>query len=115
LTLYSTGDKYGTGCHILTPGSARHCCSICGTAIYRTLARQSANGHEISVLLANRENALNALQELDFDFKLGKIPAEEYSVQRASLLQMGVEALRRLDEIQGEQLCQMKSLLNRWR
>ena len=62
------------------------------------------NGHEISVLLANRDNALNALQELDFDFRLGKIPAEEYSVQRASLLQMGVEALRRLDEIQGAQL-----------
>ena len=47
------------------------------------------SGHETSVLLAKRENALNALQELDFDFKLGKIPAEEYSVQRASLLQMG--------------------------
>ena len=62
------------------------------------------NGHEISVLLANRDNALNALQELDFDFRLGKIPAEEYSVQRASLLQLGVEALRRLDEIQGAQL-----------
>ena len=62
------------------------------------------NGHEISVLLANRDNTLNALQELDFDFRLGKIPAEEYSVQRASLLQLGVEALRRLDEIQGAQL-----------
>ena len=62
------------------------------------------NGHEISVLLANRDNTLNALQELDFDFKLGKIPAEEYSVQRASLLQLGVEALHRMDEIQGAQL-----------
>ena len=61
------------------------------------------NGHEISVLLANRDNALIALQELDFDFRLGKIPAEEYSVQRASLLQMGAEVFRRLDEIQGEQ------------
>jgi len=62
------------------------------------------NGHEISVLLANRDNAFNALQELDFDFRLGKIPAEEYSVQRANLLQMGVEVLRRLDEVQGAQL-----------
>ena len=62
------------------------------------------NGHEISVLLANRDSALNALQELDFDFRLEKIPAEEYSVQRASLLQMGVEVLRRLDEVQGAQL-----------
>jgi hypothetical protein len=53
----------------------------------------------ISVLLANRENALSALQELDFDYKLGKILPEEYSIQRASFLQMGAEALRRLDEI----------------
>jgi len=61
------------------------------------------SGPEISVLLANRENALNALQELDFDFKLGKILGEEYSAQRVSLLQMGAEVFRRLDEIQGEQ------------
>jgi NADH pyrophosphatase NudC (nudix superfamily) len=59
------------------------------------------SGHETSVLLAKRENALIALQELDFDFKLGKIPAEEYSIQRANLLQMGAEVLRHLDEIQG--------------
>ena len=57
----------------------------------------------ISVLLANRENALSALQELDFDYKLGKILPEEYSIQRAGLLQMGAEALRRLDEIQAAQ------------
>ena len=62
------------------------------------------NEHEISVLLANRDNALSAMQELDFDFKLGKIPAEEYSVQRASLLKMGAEVLRRLDEVQDAQL-----------
>ena len=60
------------------------------------------------MLLANRENALNALQELDFDFKLGKIPAEEYSIQRASLLQMGAEVLRRLDEIQAAQTCSVR-------
>jgi ribosomal protein L32 len=58
------------------------------------------NGKARSVLLANRENAISALQELDFDYKLGKVLPEEYSAQRASLLQMGAEALRRLDEIQ---------------
>jgi ribosomal protein L32 len=61
------------------------------------------SGQAISVLLANRENALSALQELDFDFKLDKILPEEYSIQRASLLQMGAEALRQLDEIQATQ------------
>jgi NADH pyrophosphatase NudC (nudix superfamily) len=64
---------------------------------------KAQSGQAISVLLANRENALSALQELDFDFKLGKILPEEYSTQRASLLQMGAEALRRLDEIQASQ------------
>ena len=64
---------------------------------------QGQNRQEISVLLANRENALNSLQELDFDFKLGKIPAEEYTTQRASLVQTGADILRRLDEMQGSQ------------
>jgi rubrerythrin len=61
------------------------------------------SGRDISVLLSNRENALNALQELDFDFKLGKIPLDEYSAQRATLVQMGADALRRMDEMQSSQ------------
>jgi hypothetical protein len=56
--------------------------------------------HEISTLLAERERALTALQELDFDNGIGKIPEEEYSAQRASLIQKGADILRRLDEIQ---------------
>jgi RNA polymerase-binding transcription factor DksA len=64
---------------------------------------KAQSGHEMSALLAERERALNALQELDFDFGLGKIPTEEYSAQRADLLQRGAEVLRRLDEIQIKQ------------
>ncbi len=44
---------------------------------------------------------INALQELDFDYALGKVPEEEYPAQRAILVQQGVEVLRRLDELQG--------------
>jgi hypothetical protein len=54
--------------------------------------------HEISSLLAERDRVINALQELDFDFKLGKIPAEDYPVQRALLLQKGADILKTLDE-----------------
>jgi rubrerythrin len=61
------------------------------------------NSHEISALLAERERALNALQDLDFDNAIGKVPAEEYSAQRVSLIQKGSVILRRLDEIQGVQ------------
>ena len=44
---------------------------------------------EASSLMAERDRIINALQELDFDFKLGKIPEEDYPVQRAELLQLG--------------------------
>lgn len=53
--------------------------------------------HELSALMAERDRVINSLQELDFDFKLGKIPEEEYPEQRASLLQRGAEILRRID------------------
>jgi hypothetical protein len=55
---------------------------------------------EASSLLAERDRVINALQELDFDFKLGKIPDEDYPPQRTVLLQRGAEILRRLDELQ---------------
>ena len=55
---------------------------------------------EASSLLAERDRVINALQELDFDFKLGKIPDEDYPAQRSALLQRGAEILRRLDELQ---------------
>jgi hypothetical protein len=55
--------------------------------------------HEISSLLAERDRILNALQELDFDFNLGKIPAADYPLQRAALVETGAQVLRRLDEL----------------
>lgn len=55
--------------------------------------------HELSTLMAERDRVINSLQELDFDFKLGKIPDEDYPAQRASLLQKGADILRRLDTI----------------
>ena len=67
------------------------------TTHWRAKAQAS---HEISALLAERERALNALLELDADNAIGKFPAEEYSNQRASLIQKGADILRQLDEIQ---------------
>jgi hypothetical protein len=42
------------------------------------------------------------LQELDFDYALGKIPEAEYPEQRAALVTQGVNVLRRLDELEGQ-------------
>lgn len=59
-------------------------------------------GHEVSALMAERDRLINALQELDFDYALGKIPEEDYPAQRAVLLQQGAEVLRELDRLTGE-------------
>lgn len=56
--------------------------------------------HDLSALLAERDRVLTALQELDFDNALQKIPEEDYPVQRAALLQKGAEILRQLDALQ---------------
>lgn len=77
---------------------------IVGVYLYAPFTRRArrlaaGDTHEISALQAERDRVINALQELDFDFKLGKIPAEDYPEQRADLLKKGAEILRRLDEI----------------
>ncbi len=69
---------------------------------------KTQSSHEFSLLLAERERALNALKELDFDYGLGKIPQDEYAVQRANLLRKGADVLRRLDEIQSPGPLQIK-------
>jgi hypothetical protein len=57
----------------------------------------SQEEHELSALLAERDRTLNALQELDFDYTLGKIPEEDYPIQRTHMLQYGADILRKLD------------------
>jgi hypothetical protein len=59
--------------------------------------------HDLSALLAEKERTLTALQELEFDSALGKIPESEYPFQREMLLKRGAEVLRRLDELQGQE------------
>jgi hypothetical protein len=67
------------------------------------LERQPADAlqeeHVTSSLLAERDRILTALQELDFDHALGKIPAEDYPLQRSSLLHRGAAILRQLDAL----------------
>ena len=77
---------------------------VVGVYLYAPLAaraRRLSTGdtHDISALQAERDRVINALQELDFDFKLGKIPAEDYPEQRAELLKKGADILRQLDEL----------------
>lgn len=61
--------------------------------------RVTQEEHELSTLLAERDRVINSLQELDFDYKLGKIPEEDYPGQRATLLQKGADILRQIDSL----------------
>lgn len=70
------------------------------TARAGTMYSNNNEEHELSALKAERDRVINSLQELDFDFKLGKIPADDYPEQRQTLLQKGAEILRQLDEME---------------
>lgn len=61
--------------------------------------RVTEESQEGSTLMAERDRVINSLQELDFDFKLGKIPDEDYPAQRAELLQKGADVLKKLDAV----------------
>lgn len=65
----------------------------------RRAQRVTEEEHELSALMAERDRVINSLQELDFDFKLGKIPEEDYPTQRASLFQKGADILRKIDTL----------------
>lgn len=58
--------------------------------------------HEVSSLMAEYDRILAALQELEFDNTLSKIPTEDYPVQRTELLQKGSLLLSQLDTHQAE-------------
>ena len=63
-------------------------------------SRSEKSEHQRSALLAERDRVLNALLELDFDNDLGKIPGEDYALQRAALLQAGADVLRQMDALE---------------
>lgn len=68
--------------------------------IERSLTPMVQPEQDLSSLLAERDHVVATIQELDDDYNLGKIPAEEYPPQRLSLLQSGAEVLRKIDHLQ---------------
>jgi hypothetical protein len=58
------------------------------------------NDHNHSSLLSERERLLTALLELDFDYSLGKVPVEDYPDQRANLVQLGADVMKKIDILQ---------------
>jgi len=77
---------------------------LVGVYLYAPFMEGRARGvseeeHELSALMAERDRVINSLQELDFDYKLGKIPEEDYPLQRGTLLQKGADILRKIDAL----------------
>jgi hypothetical protein len=64
----------------------------------------SEEEREYSSLLADRDRVLKTLQDLDFDYTLGKIPEERYPIERSALLQRGAEILQQLDQYKGQKI-----------
>jgi rubrerythrin len=65
--------------------------------------RSMEEDHEYSTLMADYDRTVNTLQELDFDNALGKVPVEDYPIQRTALLAKGAELLRKLDAMQSQE------------
>jgi hypothetical protein len=74
--------------------------NLVGTGEGQDQEAASSQEHRLSAYLAERDRVLTALQELEFDYTLGKIPAEDYPEQRAELLKRGSNILRELDRMQ---------------
>ncbi len=68
-------------------------------ALVNESAEQAKRDHIRSSLLAEKERVLSALQELDFDQTLNKIPEEEYPIQRTALMARAAEIMKSLDEM----------------
>jgi len=66
----------------------------------RRFSAASGDDQALSSRLAERDRLIGALQELDFDFTLGKIPAQDYPAMRADLLRHASDILRELDTFQ---------------
>ena len=62
----------------------------------------SVEDHDLSMLLAERDRVINALNELEFDNSLGKVPETDYPSRRMALKQYGAKILQQLDEISPE-------------
>jgi len=73
------------------------------TRPWRTLSASapvSEEEHLLSELLARKEAIMDALAELEVDFRAGKMSPEDYQAQRAALMEQGAEVLKALEELQ---------------
>jgi hypothetical protein len=61
--------------------------------------QQTLDTSERQALSARKEGLLDAIRTLDFDHDTGKIPDQEYELQRAALMNEAAATLKALDEL----------------
>lgn len=64
--------------------------------------RFSENGQlssQGSRLFAEKDRILDAIEELDMDHAMGKVPEQHYQIRREALVASGIQTLKDLDEI----------------
>lgn len=81
---------------------------VVGAFVARPLLRGGTRAaseaeQELSVFEAERDRILAALQELELDFKMGKILPEDYQASRAEWMAQGVRALKQIDLLEDHQ------------
>ncbi len=93
--------------------------AVLGVA-YPILAKARANvpgrasaQEQLAELLAQREAAFQALRELQFDHRVGKITDEDFVAFEANLKQHAAETLRALDRWEAEADAQLERLIER--
>lgn len=57
---------------------------------------------QLEKLQAEREAVLIAIRDLDFDYQTGKLIEQDYTTQRESLVQRGVELLKQIDTLESD-------------
>ena len=62
----------------------------------------SVEEHDLSMLLAERDRVINAINELEFDNQLGKVPEGDFPARSTALKHYGAKILQQLDEISPE-------------
>jgi len=73
---------------------------IASPLLDRSKSPVSSTDQDLSALLARRDQVISTIQELDEDYTLGKIPADNYPQQRSALLFSGADILRQIDTLQ---------------
>ena len=69
--------------------------------VVRRASAVTAGERQLSALQAERDKILTMIREIEMDHAMGKIDADDFQAQRASLVERGSAVLREIDTLGG--------------